>query len=288
MPVIAQNPKFLSHNPSRPLGVPANVAPSAGGIWNDIVEGVQIGNQFQRRKDGENRSVLSDRKPSKGDPGYSKSYAADLLTGTHPENLERLNLAGRVGVPIGRIIGDTTGFGSQSYTWNMHPLDITSTFGRRKLGAMGATPGEAQTGAWLAANVLGYASGNWNPLNLGEGGRQLGYQAISANENDPTKSDNPVADMAVWRGLFGRTGKLLDYEQFSKERPDVSFEKYDKYKEYMRESGFLGLAKATTDGVDGAEARIMGYRVTPGGVAATLGTLGLAGALVKARMIGRG
>lgn len=270
---------------NRPLEVPVTPAPS-NGIWNDIVEGFQLGNNFQREKRGENRSIFSDRSSQIGGH-YSKSYLADLITNTHPTDLDRLNLAQRVGLTGGRIVGDTTGFGTQSYTWNMHPLDITSTFGRQFLNKMGANTTESQVGAWAAANMLGYASGNWNPMNLGEGGRQAGYQAISANEQDPTKSDNPVADMAIWRGLFGRTGKILDYEQFHKERPDVSFERYDNYREYMRDPGFLGIAKGTLDGVDGAEARIMGYRLTPGGVAATLGTLGLAGALVKARIAGR-
>jgi hypothetical protein len=128
-------------------------------------------------------------------------------------------------------------------------------------------------------------SGNYNPLNLMEGGRAAGYQAVTPTDEDLTKSENPVLDMALYRGMFGRSGKLLPWEQFHQERPDVAFEDFDAYKQYLREPGFLGLAKATGEGIDGPEARVMGYRVTPLGVLSAAGVLG--GAIAAGRLARR-
>jgi hypothetical protein len=234
---------------------------------------------------------------------YSRSYLADRLGGYLPADVQTkigfdnafvnspylyLNkpIAEKVGIEIGRIAGDITGNGTRKLTWNMHPEDMANTFGGNALQSFAElNPALRRTAAWGATGALGVMSGNYNPLNLMEGGRAAGYQAITPTDEDLTKSENPVLDMALYRGMFGRSGKLLPWEQFHQERPDVAFEDFDAYKQYLRDPGFLGLAKATDDGIDGPEARVMGYRVTPLGALSAAGVLG--GAIAAGRLTRR-
>lgn len=227
---------------------------------------------------------------------YARSVFVDALNAIKGKDVAQPNLPGfdealprgrayRVGEVLGRVGGDVTGFGTQKIAWTMHPMDIASTYSFDALRKLNIDPRMARLGSYGTALALGVGSNNFNPFNLAEGGRQAGFEAISANEDDPRKSDNAVLDMVFNRGLLGRTGKLLPWEQFSQERPNVSYDQYEKYKEYLRDPGFLGLVKGTTEGVDGPEARIMGYRVTPLGAVAALGTLGAVAA--GARLAGK-
>lgn len=237
------------------------------GILGQLKNGFMAGFNFQQASDPNDKYHAAGR--------YTRSVAGDALKGTHlPPEAYQVPIVERAAIPVGRIAGDLTGFGTQSKFWNIHPMDITSTESFNVLKNQGLDPRLARAGAYGTALALGVGSNNFNPLNLMEGGRQEGFQAISADENDPRQSTNPVVDMVFNRGMLGRTGQLLPWEQFTQERPDVSYDQYDAYKQYLRDPGFLGLAKGTTEGVDGAEARIMGYRVTPLGVAAAAGTLG--------------
>lgn len=260
------------------------------------------------------------------DGRYSNSYLSDLLTGTHlPDTLVKnpatgnlepvsayqdLNLAERAAIPVGRAARDLVGFGTQSFAWNINPLDVLGTFGHQALGKARIKDAHEQLGIpGLADDIpvatykipasviqpliygsglaLGLGSGNFNPLNFAEGGRQQGFQAVTPDEDDPRKSANALVDYTVQRGFFGRTGRLLPWEEFTQERPDVDYETYAKYQDYLKDQGVLGLgvAKGTMDGVDGAEARIAGYRVTPLGALAAAGTLG--GALLAAKTMRR-
>jgi hypothetical protein len=234
---------------------------------------------------------------------YSRSYLADRLGGYLPADVQQkigfdnsfvnspylyLNkpIAEKIGIEIGRIAGDVTGNGTRKLTWNMHPEDMANTFGGNALQSFAElNPALRRTAAWGATGALGVMSGNYNPLNLMEGGRAAGYQAVTPTDEDLTKSENPVLDLALYRGMFGRSGKLLPWEQFHQERPDVAFEDFDAYKQYLRDPGFLGLAKATGEGIDGPEARVMGYRVTPLGALSAAGVLG--GAIAAGRFARR-
>lgn len=260
------------------------------------------------------------------DGKYSNSYISDLLTRTHlPDTLVKnpatgnlepvsaysdLNLAERAAIPVGRAARDLVGFGTQSFAWNINPLDVLGTFGHEVLGKTRIADANTQLGIpgvadnkpvatykipealkqpliYAAGTALGLGSGNFNPLNFAEGGRQQGFQAVTPNSDDPRQSDNALVDYTIQRGFFGRTGRLLPWEQFTQERPDVNYETYAKYQDYLKDQGVLGLgvAKGTMDGVDGPEARIAGYRVTPLGALAAAGTLG--GALLAAKTMRR-
>lgn len=288
-----------------------------------ILKNAIDGYEFQGRARGDDAVRGSER--FSADQKYSNSYLADLATRAHipdvltknPQtgNLEPvsaykgMNLAERAAIPVGRLTRDIVGMGSQSLTWNMHPQDVLGTLGHWlmkktripdanvQMGIPGLgvdTPvatykipsSIAQPIIYGAGMALGLGSGNLNPLNLGEGGRQSGFQAVTPNEDDPRKSDNAFIDMTVQRGLLGRTGRLLPWEQFRQERPDVDYETYAKYQDYLKDQGILGIAKGTLDGVDGAEARIVGYRVTPMGAIAAAGVLG--SAALAARSMRRG
>ena len=92
-------------------------------------------------------------------------------------------------------------------------------------------------------------------MGLGNAYRQPGYKAVAPDENDPTKSAN-LGQELVDRYFLGRSGALLPYNEFVKERPDVSREEYNQYKNYL--FGDKSVVKATMDGVQGPEVTFMG------------------------------
>lgn len=241
-------------------------------------------------KGWQNQNLVGDYNPSPirgGGQGenasYSRSYIADKLTGNNaPYLYQDRPLVEQAGVELGRIAGDVMGAGTRKFLWNVHPEDMLSTYGKDRLKAWtNLDPGTRRAATWGAAGALGILGGNYNPLNFGEGGRPAGFQAITPNEDDPRKSDSAAMDYLVYRGLMGRSGRLLPWEQFTEERPDVSYDQYAAYQQYLRDPGFLGLAKGTIDGIDGPEARVMGYRITPEGV------LGAGAVMAGAMYLGR-
>ena len=96
-----------------------------------------------------------------------------------------------------------------------------------------------------------------------------GYEAIFANDEDPSKSDNVIGEIAS-KYILGRTGGLLDYDEFKKVRPDVSKGEYNAYKAFKYDNSTdlnpldgdftvpSGVLKGTTDGIHGAEIQFLG------------------------------
>lgn len=197
--------------------------------------------------------------------------------------------ASLLGYELGRIGADIPGHGLRKLFWNLNPEDASGTIAglaaanRKLLDKVGLEPSVGLSNAvrFGTATGLGLAVGNWDATNLAEGGRPQGYEAITPSENDPRQSTQPVADIVISRGLLGRNTRLLPWEQFRQEKPDVSYEQYQNYKDYLynRNPGFLsnatfGLLKGTPEGIDGdsPEVRMLGYRITPEGiVGATVG-----------------
>lgn len=93
---------------------------------------------------------------------------------------------------------------------------------------------------------------------IGNAWRQPGYKAVVPSEVDPTQSADPVGE-TLSRYLLGRTGSLLPYEQFVQERPDVSRQEYENYKQYLFGNAFP--IKATLDGIQGPEVTFMGKSI---------------------------
>lgn len=272
---IISQPETSFYSTSLPdLGVPTHSTQGTQGILPGILipENASLGQQFT---EGLQRGFTKQMGDS---GGYSQSIFKSF---PRPQDETDLGLLGKAGVILGGIGGDAAGHGTRKLFWNVHPEDVTNTMGKAFLRDAGAPRVAQLTGAYGAALGLGLGSGNYNPLNIAEGGRAAGYQANNPTEEDPTKSTSPLYDMVVARGLLGQRGKLLPWEQFHAERPDVSYEKYADYKDYMfnKDPGLLnkmtlGLAKGTLDGINGPELSVMGYGITPLGAAAALGTLG--------------
>jgi len=127
----------------------------------------------------------------------------------------------------------------------------------------------------LATAAMTQFSGNTNCLNIRGGGRTPGFQAVLPVEGDPTSSANPLLELGA-RYVFGRTGRVLPWEQFHAERPDVSFDDYERYTAYQFDKGplDLGLVKGTTRNLDGEmEGALMGFRVPLSAATATAGAI---------------
>jgi len=93
---------------------------------------------------------------------------------------------------------------------------------------------------------------------VGNVGRQPGYKAAVPSEADPTISADPLGE-AVSRYFLGRTGSLLPYDEFVKERPDVSRGEYEQYKAYLHGNSLP--IKATLDGIQGPEVTFLGKSI---------------------------
>ncbi len=118
--------------------------------------------------------------------------------------------------------------------------------------------------AWIAAS-----------MGVGNFMRQPGYKAVLPSEDDPTQTSNPAGELAS-RYFLGRSGSLLPYDEFRKERPDVSRQEYNAYKNYL----FTGKSpiKATMEGPQGPEVTFMGKSIP-----LATGILPMAAAVVGAR-----
>ena len=96
-----------------------------------------------------------------------------------------------------------------------------------------------------------------------------GYKAVFEDENDPTKSTNPVMEVGA-KYILGRTGGLLPWDEFKKIRPDVSKDEYMRYKAFKFDNETdlnpldgdivlpTGVLKATTEGIHGPEVQFLG------------------------------
>ena len=96
-----------------------------------------------------------------------------------------------------------------------------------------------------------------------------GYKAAAPDPEDPTKSANIPLEVGL-KYIMGRTGQLLPYEEFSKVRPDVSRDeynryqafKYDKSEDYNPLDGDIsiggGALRGTTEGIHGPEVQFLG------------------------------
>jgi hypothetical protein len=95
-------------------------------------------------------------------------------------------------------------------------------------------------------------------LAIGNATRLPGYKAAVPSEADPTQAVDPVSE-GISRYFLGRSGSLLPYDEFVKERPDVSRSEYEAYKAYLFGSSMP--VKATLDGIHGPEVSFMGKSI---------------------------
>lgn len=136
----------------------------------------------------------------------------------------------------------------------------------------------------MATAAAQLTSGNTDWLNLLGGGRVEGYEAVLPQEGDKTETSNAAGELAA-RYLFGRTGRVLPWEEFTQERPEVSPQDYEAYRAYQFDPGFLnlGLFRGTSRNLEGEpEYMMMGYRVPLSTLTAAAGAL--AGGALGSRM----
>jgi len=141
----------------------------------------------------------------------------------------------------------------------MHSASIPFTQGKGLIGR-----GSLRFAATAPA-VIAMSTG------IGNIGRPAGYKAILPSEEDPRKTDSPVGEL-LSRYFLGRTGRLLPYDEFAKERPDVDKGEYQRYKAYQfnkktdlnpldGDFNILGALRGTTEGIHGPEINFMGKAI---------------------------
>jgi len=128
------------------------------------------------------------------------------------------------------------------------------TYNPGDVAALGIAPGAA----------INFGMGLMTPF-----GGSEGYEAAVPSAEDPTKTDNVLAEIAM-KYFLGRTGNLLPYEEFRKVRPDVSKGEYNAYKAFKWDKEFdmdlsdgdftlpAGILKGTMDGIHGPEVQFLG------------------------------
>jgi hypothetical protein len=96
-----------------------------------------------------------------------------------------------------------------------------------------------------------------------------GYKAVNPSPEDPTKTNNVIAEVAE-KYILGKTGGLLPYNEFKKVRPDVSKAEYAAYQADKFDNSWDlnpmdgdisllgGALKANVDGIHGAEVSMLG------------------------------
>lgn len=116
-------------------------------------------------------------------------------------------------------------------------------------------------------------------LGMGQFGRAPGFKAVVPSEDDSRETDDALQEAAS-RYFLGRTGRLLPYDEFVKERPDVSPQEYRAYKQYL--FGDQGVLKATGEGILGPEVAFMGKSI-PVSTAIAPAVAGIIGTAAGAR-----
>ena len=128
-----------------------------------------------------------------------------------------------------------------------------------------------------------------------------GYWAVMPSQDDPTKTDNVLGEVAL-KYFMGKTGNLLPYDEFSKVRPDVSPEEYGRYQGWKYRKGEdwnplddgqtsmgAGFIRTTNEGIHGPELQFMGRSLpVTTGIVPYLGALagGVAGVRSKRPIMG--
>ena len=124
-----------------------------------------------------------------------------------------------------------------------------------------------------------------------------GYKAAIPSEEDPTKTDNVLLEVAA-KYIMGRTGSLLPYSDFKEVRPDVSPQEYGQYQAFKYDNSedynpldgdfsvLMGALKGTTEGIHGPEIQMLG-RSLPVTTGVVPYATALAGGAIGARA-GRG
>ena len=125
-------------------------------------------------------------------------------------------------------------------------------------------PGFVQSLAIPSGIAINTGLGLMSPFGGAEG-----YKAALPSEDDPTKTESILGEIAM-KYVMGRTGNLLPYDEFVKVRPDVSKDEYNRYQAFKYDKGtdlnpldgdftiMGGGLKATDEGIHGPELQFLG------------------------------
>jgi hypothetical protein len=139
-----------------------------------------------------------------------------------------------------------------------------SNSGKMALTKRRYRPGMVDALQLPSALAINAGVGLLNPL-----GGSNGYSAVFESEDDPTKTNNIVGEVAA-KYILGRTGNMLPWDEFKKVRPDVSKDEYMRYKafKYDKEGDLnpldgdftipTGILKGTSEGIHGPEIQFLG------------------------------
>lgn len=189
-------------------------------------------------------------------------YAADIQTDVsgNPITSERAaKNAGLLGPTNKPLAGVTTTYEDIGERRNGKPIK-SKVYRKRKYA-----PGMVEALAIPAGLAVNAGVGLLNPFGGAEG-----YKAVIPSDEDPSKTDNAVAEVAA-KYLLGRTGGLLPWDEFKQVRPDVSKDEYMRYKAFKFDNEGdanpfddgqvvlpTGVIKATTEGIHGPEIQFLG------------------------------
>lgn len=204
------------------------------------------------------------------------------------------NLRAAAAQNLGVIAGDVATDGVRNIWWFLNAPQALTTIATLQAVHRGGS--ESKPVGWEGSLLKNRASRLATALPaaigmsfaIGNYGRPAGYSAVVPSADDKTASADPLAEAGA-RYVLGRTGKLLPYDEFAKERPDVSKGEYEAYKAFLY--GNSWPLKATLDGIHGPEVNFMGKSIPLAtgvlpAVAAVIGTrygVGKAAARLRAK-----
>lgn len=189
-------------------------------------------------------------------------YAADIqldATGNPITSVRAAKNAGLLGPTNKPLAGVTTTYEDVGERRNGKPIK-SKVYRKRKYA-----PGMVEALAIPSGLAVNAGVGLLNPFGGAEG-----YKAVIPSDEDPSKTDNAVAEVAA-KYLLGRTGGLLPWDEFKQVRPDVSKDEYMRYKAFKFDNEGdanpfddgqvvlpTGVIKATTEGIHGPEIQFLG------------------------------
>ena len=189
-------------------------------------------------------------------------YAANIqldASGNPITSVRAAKNAGLLGPTNKPLAGVTTTYEDVGERRNGKPIK-SKVYRKRKYA-----PGMVEALAIPSGLAVNAGVGLLNPFGGAEG-----YKAVIPSDEDPSKTDNAVAEVAA-KYLLGRTGGLLPWDEFKQVRPDVSKDEYMRYKAFKFDNEGdanpfddgqvvlpTGVIKATTEGIHGPEIQFLG------------------------------
>jgi len=227
------------------------------------------------------RKFVHDNRPEVADRSYRRGFIPNPELGTIGEVPLGIGNRDRISQLAGVAAGDLIGTQGLQHLWwliNAAPavVGLAQTQAIHNAGnALGSDGrwikgyhGDEAKGEILTpllksrAMRMAATAPAWIGINFATGafGRQPGYTASVPEEgsDDRRIAADPISE-TLSRLFLNREGKLLKYDDFVKERPDVSKGEYEVYKAYLH--GSNAPIKATLDGINGPEVTFLGKSI---------------------------